>query len=230
VSKLRKNEKGFTAVETVLVLVVIIIICVVGWLIYKNDHRTKTSTTLSSASAFKSYNTDGVSFKYPTTWNVYSFKTGALADLLSVAPVRQTLKSGGQIAANTSNFAQYDDNSGVSIQIISPTHLNSTVTSVGPNYQPLTSGQTNLGSLTVNKGSYVLVGSNATGTAGSPTMITLESCKSDNTCSATISTSNGAYLEVQVSSEGNSSTPTVPVDTSASNYSSIIQIIRSLTF
>ena len=95
--KLSKNQKGFTAVETVLVIAILVLIGVVGWLVYKNHHKTTTSTTYSSTAktstsssttktttpttttkppanpyaGWKTYTTsDSTSFKYPTNWTL----------------------------------------------------------------------------------------------------------------------------------------------------------------
>lgn len=53
-NKISKNEKGFSVVETLLVLVIVVLIGIVGYMVYKNHHKTtvpnntaKTSTTSS---------------------------------------------------------------------------------------------------------------------------------------------------------------------------------------
>lgn len=86
--KLKQNEKGFSAVELILVFVVIVLMGVVGWMVYKNHHKqavkvitvTKTvvapyksiSTTVNPYSGWKTYNlaTLGISFQYPSSWVV----------------------------------------------------------------------------------------------------------------------------------------------------------------
>lgn len=83
-SKLRNNQKGFSAVEVVLVLVIVALMGAVGFLVYKNHNKTTTasgatSTTKPAAttpaptdptSGWKSYaNTYGhFTIKYPSTW------------------------------------------------------------------------------------------------------------------------------------------------------------------
>lgn len=47
---MKTNQKGFSAVETVLVLVIVALIGVVGFMVYKDHHKTATLTAKSSAS------------------------------------------------------------------------------------------------------------------------------------------------------------------------------------
>lgn len=46
-SKLSKHQQGFSAVETVLVLVIIVLIGLVGWFVY-NNHRKSTTSNLAT--------------------------------------------------------------------------------------------------------------------------------------------------------------------------------------
>jgi cytoskeletal protein RodZ len=55
-SKSHNHQKGFATVEAVLVLVILILIGVVGWMVYKNHHKSTSSTT-SSHSTTSSSNT-----------------------------------------------------------------------------------------------------------------------------------------------------------------------------
>jgi Tfp pilus assembly protein PilE len=88
--KIKNNQKGFGAVEGLLVLVIIVLICVVGYMVYKNHHKAtasasttaaKTSTSNSAKSTaaapnpYAGWNTytaslKPVSFKYPANWTV----------------------------------------------------------------------------------------------------------------------------------------------------------------
>ena len=47
-SKIPKNEKGFSGVEVVLAVVIVALIAVVGWLAYKNHHKTTPTLTNST--------------------------------------------------------------------------------------------------------------------------------------------------------------------------------------
>ncbi|HET8991571.1 MAG TPA: hypothetical protein VFN31_00865 [Candidatus Saccharimonadales bacterium] len=72
--KLKNNQKGFSAVEATLILVIVILIGIVGYMVYKNHHNT-TKASVSSAPAnpyagWKTYtDSSGVfTFKYPADW------------------------------------------------------------------------------------------------------------------------------------------------------------------
>ncbi len=83
--KLRNDEQGFSAVEVILVLVIVALIGVVGFMVYKNHNTSVVTTTTKPAATtpakttpaptdptagWKSYtNTDGhFTIKYPSTW------------------------------------------------------------------------------------------------------------------------------------------------------------------
>ncbi len=89
-NRLSKNEKGFSAIEVVLVFVILALIGVVGWLVYKNHHQTTKASVVTTSkpspstpakstiptkpvnpyAGWKTY-TSGyqkVSFQYPTSW------------------------------------------------------------------------------------------------------------------------------------------------------------------
>lgn len=79
--KIRKNEAGFSAVEFVLVLVIVGLIGVVGFLVYKNQHKTTTpvSGTTKSTSPTSSTKSEGqvistvdkkIQVTIPDTWHV----------------------------------------------------------------------------------------------------------------------------------------------------------------
>ena len=78
--KLKSNEKGFGAVEALLIVVIVVLIGVVGWVVYKN-HNNK-STPVSSTTSVKTKTiqvnkvspiietdkaTDGYTISYPLT-------------------------------------------------------------------------------------------------------------------------------------------------------------------
>ena len=92
--KLRNCQKGFTAVEGLLIVLILVVIGAVGYMVYHNNHKTKTldastSATTSSAkstiannqktvptvSPYAGWNTytlpkEKLTFRYPTTWTV----------------------------------------------------------------------------------------------------------------------------------------------------------------
>jgi len=83
-----KNQDGFSAVETVLVIIVVVLIGVAGWLVYKNNHKktenkTATNTTQTTTdtnkktdpyAGWKTYTAseEKATFKYPSDWTVDS--------------------------------------------------------------------------------------------------------------------------------------------------------------
>jgi len=108
VGKLHKDNKGFSAVETIMIPVIVILIGLVGWLVYKNNHKTNvatsntksTSTTTTTTSdpyaGWKTGTTkyEKLSYKYPSNWNLvdnsetgskYPFQPGA-DDLYLLSP------------------------------------------------------------------------------------------------------------------------------------------------
>jgi len=81
-NKIRKNEQGFSALELILVILIIGILCVAGYFVYKNHKNTKTSSSVApyitktastnnSTLGWKTFNWtyEGLSIKYPPTWN-----------------------------------------------------------------------------------------------------------------------------------------------------------------
>jgi len=48
-NKLKQNESGFSAVEVILVLVIIVLLGVVGWFVYKNQKKTTTPSTTNTS-------------------------------------------------------------------------------------------------------------------------------------------------------------------------------------
>ena len=81
------NKSGFSVVELFLILLVIILLCVVGWMVYKDHHKTLTSsgvstnkTTTKSTSAINPYkgwlsycsSGGGLCFKYQNSWTLSS--------------------------------------------------------------------------------------------------------------------------------------------------------------
>lgn len=71
-TKLHKNQIGLSALELVVILVIIILICAVSWLVYKDHHKATPTTQSSNAySGWKMYSSNlGFSFKYPSSWSV----------------------------------------------------------------------------------------------------------------------------------------------------------------
>lgn len=64
--KLQSNQKGFSAVEVIIVIVVVALIGTVGWLVYKNHHKT-TPTNIATTSSTKSSSTSSSTKPSTTT-------------------------------------------------------------------------------------------------------------------------------------------------------------------
>lgn len=81
----KTDQKGFTAIEAILIVFILVILGGIGWWVYHKNHKNTvastashtTATTSSSASTqadlYAGWKTcddgaDGVSFKYPSTW------------------------------------------------------------------------------------------------------------------------------------------------------------------
>ncbi len=87
--RLRNNQKGFTAVEGLLIVLILVVIGAVGYMVYHNNHKTKTvGTTNTSSNKPATTNTKtptssnssqvftassyGFQFTYPQKWSVKS--------------------------------------------------------------------------------------------------------------------------------------------------------------
>src|ERR1700677_551969 len=99
-NRISKNQKGFGALEIILIIVVIILIGVVGYLVYKNHHKavltkvvtitttapanSKGSTTSSDPYAgWKPYELkyEQLSFEYPATWTPTDTSSDGIDDV-----------------------------------------------------------------------------------------------------------------------------------------------------
>jgi len=88
---MKQNQKGFSVVEILIVIVVVGLIGTVGWLVYdrqksKNNEQPKTTQVEEikkepEASKLSDYKSDelGLSFSYPTEWGTASLTNGPLS-------------------------------------------------------------------------------------------------------------------------------------------------------
>ncbi len=101
--KLQNNQKGFTALEGSLVVLILAVIGVVGYMVYHNDYKTKTvsvttrsnnkpATTTSTPKTtdtvtYKTYSDYAAqaSFQYPSTWTIANIR-GACDEPNGCAP------------------------------------------------------------------------------------------------------------------------------------------------
>jgi len=85
VEKYKNNQKGFSAVEVILVLIIVALIGVVGWLVHKNNNTSATtkarpnvSTPTNTAPVSDTYSGrkqycsahEKSCFKYPSSWSL----------------------------------------------------------------------------------------------------------------------------------------------------------------
>ncbi len=79
-SKLRRNEAGFSAVEVVLVLVIVALIGVVGYMVYKNHNKTTPVTSQQGATSKTTTPTPKpVATDPPADWTTYSGSDGKIS-------------------------------------------------------------------------------------------------------------------------------------------------------
>ena len=107
--KLKNNQKGFTAIEILLAIIILVLMGIVGYMVYHNDHKTKTAfvstagpktstrstessttTTTNPYAGWKTYSgLSPVTFKYPSNWTVSSGHAAAGNQAITVnAPAR----------------------------------------------------------------------------------------------------------------------------------------------
>ena len=106
--KLRNNEHGFTAFELVLVLIILILVGVIGWFVYDKNHKTTPASTISTTkttpstpaqpvnpyTGWKSDSVNGVSFKYPSDWQINSGHDSVNTDVsISSIPYQPIISS-----------------------------------------------------------------------------------------------------------------------------------------
>jgi len=97
--RITKNQSGFGAVEALLILIIVILIGVVGWLVYKDHNKTpaNASTTTSTKTATAATTPDPYAgwqqycsshekacFKYPSSWTAKPDCGGPCTDFDSV--------------------------------------------------------------------------------------------------------------------------------------------------
>ncbi|HUY53117.1 MAG TPA: hypothetical protein VMV24_00900 [Candidatus Dormibacteraeota bacterium] len=75
--KLNKDIRGLGIVELIIAIVLVILLCVVGWYVYKNHKKTDTVSTITATTVVnnKIFNDvgAGASFSYPSSWSLIPF-------------------------------------------------------------------------------------------------------------------------------------------------------------
>ena len=136
--KSRNNEFGFSVIEVVLVFVIVVLVGVVGWTVYKHNHKTTkantaTTSTIKQAApttvspstqstnpytGWKTYNSilnSGLSFMYPPTWDFTPYTQaptpnnfGGVENDSFVYSVAPTTSQGQYAAVSTNVFMCVD--------------------------------------------------------------------------------------------------------------------------
>ncbi len=78
---IKTNQKGFTAVEGLLIVLILVVIGAVGYMVYRNDHNAKTTNTATKTTVAKqtkatnnvtwetySNQQGGFTYQYPSNW------------------------------------------------------------------------------------------------------------------------------------------------------------------
>ena len=68
-SAMRKNQKGFSAIELVIVLVVVCLLTITGWYVYQARHKTNQNSIPNGWLTFKSADSN-IKFSYPPSWHL----------------------------------------------------------------------------------------------------------------------------------------------------------------
>ncbi len=75
--KLKNNQKGFTAVEGLLIVLILVVIGAVGYMVYHNDHKAKTTTSISTTAASKPpVKTTPTTSQYPKYTTISTLPSG----------------------------------------------------------------------------------------------------------------------------------------------------------
>ncbi len=72
--ELKKNQNGFTAVEALLIMLILVVIGAVGYIVYHNDYKTKKA--IVSTTAAKVTTTTSAKSSPTVTWQTYSNQQG----------------------------------------------------------------------------------------------------------------------------------------------------------
>lgn len=111
--KLRSKEAGFSAVEVVLVLVMVALIGAAGYIAYKSHSKTTTPALTDPYAGWKTYTSplsSGLSFKYPADWSftppaqVFTNNAGGQYNDVTLYSVKPTTKPGDGAAVPTNQF------------------------------------------------------------------------------------------------------------------------------
>ncbi len=124
------NESGFSGLELLLVIFIVVLLGFIGWYIYHNDHKSTVSILKSTSSSpnvysgWKSFTTSyqKLSFKYPNSWvlidnsisngnDEISIKspTGLSVNMQALIPVASTDITASIISSSNVKFTGQSD-------------------------------------------------------------------------------------------------------------------------
>jgi Tfp pilus assembly protein PilV len=83
VGKLKNSQKGFTAVEGLLIVLILVVIGAVGYMVYHNDHKTKTLNASTSASTQSTKSTVSNSNKPVATTSPAAISASAVTSFVT---------------------------------------------------------------------------------------------------------------------------------------------------
>jgi len=244
--KLNKDNKGFGIVELIMAIVIVILLCVFSWYVYKNHHKrvsvvttiktvtiktpttsslstTTTSSTATPASPYigwKSYTTSyGLSFMYPSNWVVTTVPY--------TTDVAVSLIANPDASTNGSQSPRPQYNNDLLAYIMKDSQSNTSA-----DYGALsTNDETFLNSISVNSINYSVIGETNSAVTGDPyTMFNVVTCNSGNTsCLAGMLFGSNA-VDVTISSVGNGGAALIPVSQTNPDYTTIINIVKSFQY
>jgi len=235
-----KNEKGFSAVEGLLILVTVGVIGFVGWYVWQSKNEGNKATNTDNAASqtnkdkqaeeqakdlyegWKTYtnNDYAISFRYPADWTVEAESvphSSHFSIWISKVLRKDVLEAKGQ---GLDSLRKYNSELVVSAVVSSeqiktfPSSINSDV----------------LETITFNDSvQYFLVAQTYndefTGTW-------LMNCRDTNKseCSVWVPTSKGGAIDIRIESAGNAQASTVPVNKTSEDFNIAKQILKSFEF
>ncbi|HUD07785.1 MAG TPA: prepilin-type N-terminal cleavage/methylation domain-containing protein [Candidatus Saccharimonadales bacterium] len=76
--KLCKNESGFSVIEVLIVIVIIALIGIAGWLVYKHEHKVPVTTNSSVSTATNKSSPQNTNYFTISQWNIRAPYSGSL--------------------------------------------------------------------------------------------------------------------------------------------------------
>jgi hypothetical protein len=216
---IHRSERGFTLVETAVVVLILILIGVAGYAVHTHSDAQKLATRVAAASevGWKTYHfaAAGLTFRYPSSWLVGNYGNGAGVTVSSVAnPV---------LAERSAQTPEPQDNSDLVLNIYDDPSYKA--------YLPTDSNILDSGFL-MNGQKYCLIGTHNVSVSGDPiTIVSVNDCKANNSLSWTSAVPIGkGALEMSITSAGDGDGNTVPVVLTSTGYATIKLILQTATF